>query len=176
MGSCNEEEGMTANRKQNRRAKAGASREQDKETASREAIVEFGEVVYDHFWDSGGPGAGAESECVFRWRDKYACHSSYGGTTGPFDDILTAIHGAALNAVASATVHISSTELSSEEIAELLWDMDSMGAGFLINGEPWGFNEEGTAVRRVAKWQCRVGTQQLALATSVNSRTTMEFD
>ena len=139
---------MTANRTQNRRAKAGASREQDKETVSREEIVEFGEVVYAHFWDSGGR---AESECVFRWRDKYAGHSSYGGTTRPFDDIRTAIHGAALNAVGSATVHISSTELSSEEIAELLWDMDSMGASFLINDELWGFNEQGSAVRRAQR-------------------------
>ena len=142
---------MAGERTRHRRAKAGASRKPDQEAVVRseaKKIIRFGTVVYELFWDSGGPGAGAESECVFRWRDKYAGHSSYGGTTRPFDDIRTAIHGAALNAVGSATVHISSTELSSEEIAELLWDMDSMGASFLINDEPLGFNEEGRVVRR----------------------------
>jgi hypothetical protein len=69
-------------------------------------------------------------------------------TTRRFDDIRTAIRGAELNAVGGAAVRIRSTELSSEEIAELLWDMDSMGASFRINDEPWGFNEEGRAVRR----------------------------
>jgi hypothetical protein len=150
LAVCDEEEGMTANRKRNLRAKAGASREQDKEAASREArkIIRFGRVVYELYWDSGGPGAGAEYERVFRWRDKYAGHTSHAGTTGPFDDIRTAICDAEVNAVGSATVHINSTELSSEEIAELLWDMQSMGESFRINDEPWGFNEQGRAVRR----------------------------
>ena len=141
---------MSANRKRNPRAKVGASREEDKEAASREArkIIRFGRVVYELYWDSGGPGAGAESEYLFRWRDKYASRKSYTEPKGPFDDIRTAIRGAELNAVGGAVVYINSTELSSEEIAELLWDMGTMGESFRINDEPWGFNEEGRAVRR----------------------------
>ena len=137
--------------KRTRRANAGASRKPDEEAVARSEarkIIRFGRVVYELFWDSGGPGAGAEYEHVFRWRDKYAGHTSYSGTTGPFDDIRTAIRGAELNAVGGATVHISSTELSSQDIAKLLWDTDSMGASFRINDEPWGFNEKGKAVRR----------------------------
>jgi hypothetical protein len=151
MGSGGEEEGMAGERTRRCRAKAGASRNPDEETVARtEAtkIIRFGKVVYELFWDSGGPGAGAEYEHVFRWRDKYAGHTSYAGTTGPFDDIWTAIRGPELNAVGGATVHISSTELSSEDIAALLWDMDSMGRSFRINDESWGFDEKGRAVRR----------------------------
>ena len=50
-----------------------------------------------------GPGAGAEYEHVFRWRDKYAGHTSYAGTRGPFDDIGTVIRNAELNAARGAT-------------------------------------------------------------------------
>jgi len=56
-------------------------------------IIRFGKVVYELFWDSGGPGAGAEYEYVFRWRDKYACRLSYADPRGPFDDLQTAIRG-----------------------------------------------------------------------------------
>jgi hypothetical protein len=148
--SC-EEEGMAREQSRHRRVKTDTSGVPDEDRAARNEaskIIECGTVVYELFWNSGGPGAGAEYEHVFRWRNKYASQTSYSGTTGPFDDIRTAIRGAELDAVGGATVHISSTELSSEEIAKLLWDMGSEGESFRINDEVWGFNEKGRAVRR----------------------------
>src|SRR5262245_34871659 len=121
--------------------------------ARREAkkIIRFGKVVYELFWDSGGPGAGAEYEYVFRWRDKYACRLSYAEPMGPFDDIRAAIREAWLDNITSATVHINSTELSSEEIAAVLRcdeNEDAASMEFHINDGPWCFNTEGKAVRR----------------------------
>jgi hypothetical protein len=71
---------MTARRTRHRRAKAGTSRKPDEEAVARSEarkIIRFGTVVYELFWDSGGPDAGAEYERVFRWRDKYAGLSAY---------------------------------------------------------------------------------------------------
>jgi len=33
-------------------------------------IIRFGKIVYNVFWDSGGPGAGADYECIYKWRDR----------------------------------------------------------------------------------------------------------
>ena len=98
--------------------------------------------------DSGGPGAGADSECVYRLDGKYAVRYSFGDQMGPFDSLSTAITDTELNLISEATVSISSTELTADEIAETL-DSTKISPPFSlkINGKTWTLNDRKKFVR-----------------------------
>ena len=142
------------NRSESKKVKArSAAKGTDKYEAVVEAnkIIRYGRVVYSVFWDSGGPGAGADYECVFRWRDHYATCLSFDDPMGPFDTIRAAIRAADLNFVTPATVEIQSTELTSEEIAKLLRCQLDPPFSLRINGEPWVLSEMGKFGRKIEK-------------------------
>src|SRR5262245_3240603 len=46
-------------------------------------LVSTGEAVFSHHWNSGGPGAGADCERVYRRGDDYYVLTSYDGWSGP---------------------------------------------------------------------------------------------
>lgn len=55
----------------------------------KEIIIDEGKVVFEAFWDSGGPGAGADSEYVFKYRYLYWPGSSVYGVYGPFNSLVS---------------------------------------------------------------------------------------
>jgi hypothetical protein len=112
-------------------------------------IIQFGEEVFSVFWDSGAPGAGAEYESVFKWRDNYAVCLSFDEPQGPYSSLVEAVKAVELNRVTEATVSIDSQELSSEQIAKMLRYFGEPPFGLRINGEIWLVDRDKKFVRKV---------------------------
>jgi len=113
-----------------------------------ELILEEGEIVYSLQWDSGGPAAGAGYEVVYKFRDSYWTHSDYEGLSGPYDSLDEALSDA-FKTVTSATERIRCSELSSEEIVELLEPyVLECTKRIVINGEAWVVTPEGRFMKK----------------------------
>jgi hypothetical protein len=111
-----------------------------------EQIVENGEEVFSHSWDSGGPGAGAGCESVYKWKGKYATGSLDNDQLGPFTSLRKALKTpeASLTQVSDATTDISCSELSAAQLVKLL-ECYQDGLEVLVNDEVW--------VYRAGAWQ-----------------------
>ena len=105
-------------------------------------IIEKGECVFAHDWESGGLGAGAGCEQVYRWRGKFAFASADYGNAGPFDSLEEVLKQQdCLTCVTSATTDICCSLMTDEELAARLTFDDGVCL-FRINGETWGYNPE----------------------------------
>ncbi len=93
--------------------------------------------VFSIHWDSGAPGAGADSEHVYRWGDGYIVLPGGGEDETVYSSLREAIEQTERNYVTEATQEIHSTEMSSEEIAMLLRTDGEGSHRVLINGETW---------------------------------------
>ncbi len=113
-------------------------------------IVQYGKIVYEVFWDSGAPGAGADWECIYKWRDRYAVGLSFDEPLGPFDTLSEAIRASELNMVTSATVHISSSELTAEQIARILKPNVDPPFTLRINDKIWRLSQGGKFIKHDA--------------------------
>jgi len=82
----------------------------------REKVVSEGKVVFEHGWDSGGPGAGAGIERVLAYKGRFWYSSLDYGVQGPYDALLDTVLKHGLLTVTSATTEISSTVLSTAEL------------------------------------------------------------
>lgn len=118
--------------------------------AEYERLVEEEKPVYSVYWDSGAPGAGADSEHVYRWGAGYIVLFSDGEDETVYPSLREAVEKTDLNYVTEATQEIHSPEMSSEEIAGLLRTDGEGSRRVLINGETWqtegsgGFRMENT--------------------------------
>lgn len=112
-------------------------------------IIRYGQIVYSVFWDSGAPGAGADYELIFKWRDSYAARLSFDEPQGPYNSLAQAVRAAELNRITSATVSIDSQELSPEQIAKMLRYVGELPFGLRINGEIWLVDRDKKFVRKV---------------------------
>jgi len=110
-------------------------------------IIRFGKIVYSVFWDSGGPGAGADFEFIYKWRDRYAVGLSFDEPQGPYQSLSEAIRASDLNLVTSATVSISSSELTAEQIAEILKPNEDPPFALRINEEIWRLSQAGKFIK-----------------------------
>jgi hypothetical protein len=118
-----------------------------KKKISPERIIQYGKVAYSVFWDSGNPGAGADFERVFHWRNKYAVRYSTWDTEGPFDSLTRALTVTGLNRISTTIIEVSSDELTSEQLAKMLrcpWEPPS---SLRINNEIWVPNQKKKFVR-----------------------------
>ncbi|WP_026370077.1 hypothetical protein [Kallotenue papyrolyticum] len=104
-----------------------------------DTILEEGELVYSLYWDSGAPGAGADSEAVYLWDEEYFAVLSYEEEMqGPFATLREAIEACELNYVNESVEAIDSTELRAAEIAALLrTDAETSLQRLTINNEDW---------------------------------------
>jgi hypothetical protein len=94
--------------------------------------------VFSIHWDSGAPGAGADSEHVYRWGDGYIVLFSGGEDETVYPTLRDAIEESGMNLVTGATQEITSSQLRSEEIAALLQtDEEEESYRIVINGESW---------------------------------------
>ena len=112
----------------------------------QERIYEEGERVLSLFWDSGGPGAGADYEAVYKFQNVYWRHDSNEGLSGPYTSLTEAMED--FIGVTTATVNISCTELKSNELANQLEIYDSEpGQSVELNGEEWIIGPDGKLER-----------------------------
>jgi hypothetical protein len=111
-------------------------------------IVEEGEVVFRHSWDSGSPGAGAGTEYVYSWNGKFAVWSADFGKSGPYASLDEALeeHNELLM-VSPATESIDSALLTAKEIARRLY-CEEDGYVIEINGQPWVYRAEAGEFKR----------------------------
>ena len=61
-----------------------------------ELVYEKGTIVFSNAWDSGGLGAGADSEIVYLFRKRYWSRNSTLGLAGPFSTLREAKKGSLL--------------------------------------------------------------------------------
>lgn len=112
-----------------------------------ELIKEQGDCVCSLFWDSGGPGAGADYEQIYKYKDEYWQKSSVDGFNGPYDTLKAAMND--FIGVTGATVSIDCRELSSGELASTVEVMDvEPGHQVELNGEEWEVSDGGRLRQR----------------------------
>jgi hypothetical protein len=114
-------------------------------------IIDQGEVVFSHDWDSGAPGVGAGSEQVYLWKGRFFIYSLDCGKFGPFASLDEALQEQDLLMVTSATTSIQCTLLEANELAKRL-ECDEDGYEIEINGESWVYRAaDGGFTRSSAK-------------------------
>jgi hypothetical protein len=108
---------------------------------AQERLGTEGDCVFSLFWDSGGPGAGAEEERIYRWKDKFFFFSEYWEVPNPFESLDAALEASNLLNVNTATQWIRCKDLSAEELTLRLSVGDDVN-GLDINGEQWRFDSK----------------------------------
>lgn len=122
----------------------------DPDEISEEGWTQFhvrAECVFTLFWDSGGPGAGAGEERIFRWQGKFYFFSEYWDVPNPFDSFEEALKGSEQCRVSTATQWIRSKLMGSDELVKLL-EPTGGGIALSINGEDWRFDEGSSSWKR----------------------------
>jgi hypothetical protein len=110
-------------------------------------------VVWSLFWDSEGPGAGADYELALKKGGRYFLQCTHldedDPERGPYQTLDEAVEAGGLAQVTSATRSIRSTERTTWEIMAMLetfdFDPEDDGCPLLVNGELFIF--DGTAFR-----------------------------
>jgi hypothetical protein len=104
--------------------------------------------VFDYFWDSGGPGAGADVESVYRLDKYYFARSSVDGLIGPFPNLTTALEKIILItndgriAVTEASRRFECSEWSTDElIARLDLDAFTTPPEISVNDKEWSIDD-----------------------------------
>ena len=82
-----------------------------------EKIIEEGETAYKLYWDSGGPGAGADYEVIYKYADKYFCAHSNNPMDGPYDSLDDALDEGYLM-ITDASEAVWCDEIPTQEIAK----------------------------------------------------------
>jgi hypothetical protein len=101
-----------------------------------ELLLEQGEEVFRLYWDSRGPGAGADCELILRFENLYFPRSSVEGLSGPFATLDEALQSGGFLGVTAATVSIDCSELSAGDIIRRLQFVDAEAGHIVrINGE-----------------------------------------
>jgi hypothetical protein len=112
-----------------------------------EIIHEQGDVVFSLAWDSGGPGAGAGVDCIYKYRDYFWRLDDF-GLAGPFSDFEDALWGEYI-AVSSATESIECSEWSTEELIQKIKPIGlDDNVNITINGEGWQLDPDGNIIRK----------------------------
>lgn len=122
--------------------------------AHLEDIIETGELVFFHAWDSANPdgtpaagtgAGGAGSERIYRKGNEYVFASEDFGNSGPFASLEDAFGVIDLFFVNSATKEIESTELSEMELLDRIhidFEDPDYEIRFLLNGKPYRYDFE----------------------------------
>jgi hypothetical protein len=115
-----------------------------------ELIRNDGDPVYSYHWDSGNPGAGAWTDFVFKYRDRYWFDGS-DGMAGPYDSLMEALPDEFGIGVTSATVSVTSSEMDSGDIIDLLRPMDlDEAVTITVNGGTVSVSPDGKTKKRTS--------------------------
>lgn len=103
----------------------------------REDITEYGEQVYSLFWDSGGPGGGAEYEYIYRYQGYFYPILSYDYDVQPYSSLGEALRESELSTLLDACEEIEFPPEYRNQIMPLLNYAGEDGRDIRINGEVW---------------------------------------
>jgi len=112
----------------------------------QELILDEGSTVFEKYWDSDAPGAGADSETVYLYTDLYWANDSTLGLAGPYESLEDALFGD-MTAITDATKWITCTELEPKELLPYLWICGEPPNEITINDETWAIEEDGFRLR-----------------------------
>ena len=123
-----------------------------------DALDAEGELLFSLEWDSGGPGAGAGIECIYRLRGHYFFQSLDFGLGGPFatfEDPVEYVVGMGEDGsipVNSATREITCSIWGVDELVQRL-DLAMCEAGFdlVLNGESFRLEVLGDGTRELRR-------------------------
>ena len=105
-------------------------------------IPNEGEGVYNLYWDSGGPFAGANNEWIYKFRGAYFRDTTQSSLEGPFKSLDEALEDTFLQ-LGPAVESIWCSELSAEELTWRLYlDYIDVGYKVKINDDTYEFKEE----------------------------------
>jgi hypothetical protein len=86
-----------------------------------EILCRDGQVVFRSAWDSGGPGAGADVEMLFRWQGVYWVRDSDQGIIGTYETLEQCLHNhELLTAITAATTEVQCLALSKSRLRKFL--------------------------------------------------------
>lgn len=105
----------------------------DRETIT-EVLSGLGHEAFRLEWDSGGPGAGAGTELVYEFQEKYFTASADFGWNGPYESLDEALGGRII--VTGATREISCWEWTDEELIARM-ELHDPQPVIRINGTDW---------------------------------------
>jgi hypothetical protein len=111
-----------------------------------ELLNEHCRTVYAIGWDSGGPGAGADVECIEKFLGRYWPRTSMDGLTEPYNSLKEVFEDEdqPFRYVTSATESIWCCEMTTKELLSKLILYNSFDPGFTmeINGKPYKLSED----------------------------------
>lgn len=123
------------------RAEATENMTTDENT--KEEVIEHGTPVYRLYWDSGGPGAGADNEWVYAYQGSFYVSLSYEAELfGPYETLEEAAKFAELFSVNESTEEIE-TIVAAEDLVKRLEYQGDRDHTFIINGSKWRVSAEG---------------------------------
>ena len=101
----------------------------------QETISDKAKIVYSLYWDSGGPGAGADMEVVVKiHRDYWVKLSDDSEYRGPWTALVAALDAnEALTMVGDATESVDCTEMSSQELSARVVNYADEGHSLTVN-------------------------------------------
>jgi hypothetical protein len=121
--------------------------ESDNDNDLIEVVRKQGECVCTIHWDSGGPGAGADVESIYKFKNEY-WYDGWVSPDGPFESFVEAMEAAGGFWITDATQIINCGELSSDEIASRADLSDaSPGHRVEINCQEWEVSSDGKLER-----------------------------
>ncbi len=112
-----------------------------------ERIVEDGDSVFEHSWDSGGLGSGGGMAFIKELNGQFAMSSLDIGSEGPYATFEEALAAFELLTVTSASTSVWCSLLTAEELAKRL-ECDEDGFELEIHGQPWVYRAEKGAFER----------------------------
>jgi hypothetical protein len=106
-----------------------------------ELVYEQGRKILEHFWNSGGPGAGAGSEELYEFKRMYFASPSDSGLRGPYDtleDALDSNWGMLVMTDATEWLRSDPKVLPTPELVQRLEVSGRPRSGRItVNGEAW---------------------------------------
>ncbi len=102
-----------------------------------EEIIDNGEAVFENYWETDNPGAGADAERVIKFKGRYYACPSDDDVSGPYDTLEKALDATDFAWLNDTTVEIQSSELSADQIVQRLTYEGDGDHQLEINGEPW---------------------------------------
>jgi hypothetical protein len=112
-----------------------------------ERIVEDGDSLFTHSWDSGGLGGGGGMESIRELNGQFAMSSLDIGSEGPYATFDEALAAFGVLTVTSASTSIWRSLMTAEELAKRL-ECDEDGFELEINSEPWVYRAATGAFER----------------------------
>lgn len=116
----------------------------DVEFEAMQRFYDASECVFSVFWDSGGPGMGAEEERIYRWEGEFYYFSEYWEVPNPFKSLDRVLKVSGLLQVNTATQWIRCKLLTAEELIPRLSVSSDLKA-LEINGDMWQYDSKSNA-------------------------------